>query len=132
MLIFTASTFKQPKTNIASLYCQGSTLPGIIYVGMIQTTEHKPVVYQCLPPTFLSYECTRNILTATRFSLVNSNNPYCDFFLFCTPGKKDHLTIDVHFQLDYLNGVHTEEVDLLEFKQNNDLPPWYPVLQIAY
>ena len=33
MLIFTTSTLQQPKTNIPSLYCQGSTLPGIIYVG---------------------------------------------------------------------------------------------------
>ena len=58
--------------------------------------------------------------------------PYCNFFLFHTPGKQDHLTINIHFQLNYLNGVHTEKVDLLEFKRNNDLPPWYPGFWITY
>ena len=65
------------------------------------------------------------ILTTTRFPLVYYNEPYCDFILFHTPGKQDHLTIDVRFQLNFLNGIHTEEVDLLKFKRNRDLPTWY-------
>ena len=72
------------------------------------------------------------ILTTTRFPLVYYIDPYCDFFLFHTPGKQDDLTVNVHFQLNFLNGIHTKEVDLLEFKRNNDLPPWYTVFQIPY
>ena len=72
------------------------------------------------------------ILTMTRFPLVYYNDPNCNFFLFDTPAKQDHLTINIHFQINYLNGVHTEEADLLQFKINNDLPPWYPVIQIPH
>ena len=74
----------------------------------------------------------RYILTTTRFPLVYLNDPYCNFFLFHTPGKQDHLTVNIHFQLDYLNGIHTEEVNPLKFNRNNNLPPWYPVFQIPY
>ena len=31
-----------------------------------------------------------------------------------------------------VNGIHTKEVDLLEFKRNNDLPSWYPIFPIPY
>ena len=72
------------------------------------------------------------ILTSSIFPLVYLNNLYCDYFLFHTSGKQDHLTVNIHFQLDYLNRIHTEEVDLLRFKRNNNLPPWYPVFQIPY
>ena len=72
------------------------------------------------------------ILTTTTSPLVYYNDPYCNFFLFNTPGKQDHLTIDIHFQLNYLNRIQTEEVDLLKFKRNNNLQPWYPVFQIQY
>ena len=88
---------------------------------------------QHLPPTFHSLQMYEEyILTTTRFPLVYYNNPYYNFFLFHTPGKQDHLTISIHFQLDYLNRIHTEEVDLLKFKRNNDIPPWYHVFQIPY
>ena len=43
MLIFTTSTLQPPKTNVASLYSQGITIPGIIYVGRIPTTECDPL-----------------------------------------------------------------------------------------
>ena len=72
------------------------------------------------------------ILTIIRFPLVYNNNPKCDFFILHPPGKQDHLTVDIHFQLGHLNGIHTKEVDLLEFKSTNDLPSWYPVFQIPY
>ena len=72
------------------------------------------------------------ILTTSLLPLVYHNNPCCDCFLFYTPGKQDHLIVNVHFQLNYLNRIHTEEVNLLKFKRNNDLPPWYPAFQISY
>ena len=72
------------------------------------------------------------ILTTSIFSLVYLNDPYCDYFVFLIPGKQDHLTIDIHFQLNYLNGVHTKEVNLLKSKRSNELPPLYPVFLIPY
>ena len=48
------------------------------------------------------------------------------------PGKKDHITIDIHCSLETHNGIHTEEVDLLDFKEYNDIPSWYPIFQLPY
>ena len=56
----------------------------------------------------------------------------CDYFLFHTPGKKDHITIDIYYLLELHNGIHTEEVDLLDVKESNDLPSWYPLFQLPY
>ena len=55
-----------------------------------------------------------------------------DYFLFRTSGKIDHITVDIHYSLEYHNGIHTEEVDLLKLKESNDLPSWYPLFQIPY
>ena len=72
------------------------------------------------------------ILISTCFSLVYLNDPFGYYHIDHTPGKQDHITINILFQLNYLNLIHTKEVDLLKFKQNNDLPPWYPVFRIPY
>ena len=48
------------------------------------------------------------------------------------PGKKDHITIDIHYLLEHHNGIHTEEVDLLDLKEFNDLPSWYPFFHLPY
>ena len=56
----------------------------------------------------------------------------CDYFLFHMPGKRDHITVDIHYSLEHHNGIHTEEVDLLELKEFNDLPCWYPLFQLLY
>ena len=74
----------------------------------------------------------RYILTTTRFPLVYLNDPLCNYYIEHTPGKQDHITVDILFQLNYLNRIHTKEFDLLEFKQNSNLPPWYPVFKIPY
>ena len=83
-------------------------------------------------PFYKPTNVQRIYLTTTRFPLVYDNNPKYDFFIFHTRQKQDHLTIDIHFQLSYLTGIRTEEVDLLEFKRTNNLPSWYPVFQIPY
>ena len=72
------------------------------------------------------------ILTTTRFPFVYLNNPFCNCHIEQTPGRQDHITVDILFQLDYLNLIHTEEMDLLEFKQNNNIPAWYPIFKIPY
>ena len=72
------------------------------------------------------------ILTTTRFPLVYLNDPFCNCHIEHAPGRQDHITIDILFKLDYLNLIHTEEIDLLKFKQNNDLPAWYPIFKIPY
>ena len=70
----------------------------------------------------------RYILSTTVFPSRSFDETGCDNFLFPTPGKKDHITID----MEHHNGIHTDEVDLLDFKEDNDLPSWYPIFQLPY
>ena len=48
------------------------------------------------------------------------------------PGKKDPITVDIHYLLEHHNGIHTDEVNLLKLKEANDLPSWYPLSQLPY
>ena len=73
----------------------------------------------------------RYTLSTTSFPLQTFDETGCDYFLFHTPGKKDHITVNIHYSLEQ-NGIHTEEVDLLEIKVFNDLPSWYPLFQLPY
>ena len=105
----------------------------MIYIGSITTTEFNPFHPNFFhQPSYNLWMYKGYILTASIFPLVYLNYLYCDYSIFHTPGKKDHLTINVCFQLNYLNRIHTKEVDLLEFKRNNDLPSWYPIFQMPY
>ena len=72
------------------------------------------------------------ILTTTRFPLVYLDDTFCSCHIEHTPGRQDHITFNILYQLNYLDLLHTEEGDLLKFKQINDRPPWYPVYRIPY
>ena len=74
----------------------------------------------------------RYTLSTTRFSSQSFDETGCDYFLFLTPGKKDHITIDIHYLLELHNGIYTKEVDLLNLKEFNNLPSWYPIFQLPY
>ena len=74
----------------------------------------------------------RYTLSTTAFPSQSFDETGCDYSLFHTPGKKDHITIDIHYSLEHHNRIHTEEVDLLNIKKDNDLPSWYPIFQITY
>ena len=74
----------------------------------------------------------RYTLSTTRFPSQTFDETWCDYFLFPTPGKKDHITIDIHYSLEHHNRIHTEEVDLLDLKEFNNLPSWYPFFHLRY
>ena len=42
--------------------------------------------------------------------------PKYDFTFFHPPAKQEQLQIDISFKIIGVNGIHTKEVDLLEFK----------------
>ena len=71
----------------------------------------------------------RYTLSTTAFLSQSVDETGCDYSLFHTPGRKDHITIDIHYSLEHRNGIHTEEVDLLDLKKDNDLPSWYPIFK---
>ena len=72
----------------------------------------------------------RYTLSTTSFPSQTFEETGCDYFIFHTPEKKDHVTVDIQYSLEHHNGIHTEEVDLLELKEANDLPSWYPLFQL--
>ena len=74
----------------------------------------------------------RYTLSCTYFPSQSFDKTGCDYFLFPMPGKKDHVTVNIYYLLGDQKGIHTEEVDLLDFKEWNDLPNWYPIFQIPY
>ena len=74
----------------------------------------------------------RYTLSTTRILSLSFDETGCDYFLFPTPGKKDHITIDIHYFLEHHNRIHTEEVDLLSLKELTDLPSWYPFFHLPY
>ena len=74
----------------------------------------------------------RYTLSTTAFPSQSFDKTGCDYTLFDTPGKKDHIIIDIHYSLEHHNRIHTEEVDLLNLKKDNDLPSWYPIFQLPY
>ena len=71
-------------------------------------------------------------MSTTSFPSQTFGETGCDYFLFHTPGRKDHITIDINYLLEHHNGIHTEEVDLLNVKESNDIPSWYPLFQLPH
>ena len=71
-------------------------------------------------------------MSTTSFPSQTFDETGCDYFLFHTPGKKDHVTIDIYYSLEHHNGIHTEEVDLLDVKESNEFPSWYPLFQLPF
>ena len=70
--------------------------------------------------------------STTSFPSQTFDETGCDYFLFHTYGKKNHVMIDIYYSLEHHNGIHTEEVNLLDIKESNDLPSWYPLFQLPY
>ena len=70
----------------------------------------------------------RYTLSTTYFPSQSFDETGCDYLVFPTPGKKDHFTVDIYYSLEDQKGIHTEEINLLNFKEWHDLPSWYPIL----
>ena len=74
----------------------------------------------------------RYTLSSTYFPSQSFDETGCDYLVFPTPGKKDHITVDIYYSLEDQKGIHTEEINLLDFKEWHDLPSWYPIFQLPY
>ena len=99
-------------------------------------TENHETNFRCSSishqPFYLLRMLERYTLSTTRFPSQSFDETGCDYFIFPTPGKKDHITIDIHYSLEHHAGIHTEEVDLLNLKEFNHLPSWYPFFHLPY
>ena len=83
-------------------------------------------------PFYLLRMLERYTLPTTRFPSQSFDETVCDYFLFPTPGKQDHITINIYYSLEHHARMHTEEVDLLDLKEFTDLPSWYPFFHLPY
>ena len=73
----------------------------------------------------------RYTLSTTSFPSQTFDKTGCDCSLFHTPGKK--ITSPSTFITRWNTTTEsTEEIDLLEVKESNDLPSWYPLFQLPY
>ena len=72
----------------------------------------------------------RYTLSCTYFPSQSFDETGCDYLIFPTPGKKEHVTVDIYYSLEDRKGIHTEEINLLDFKEWHDLPSWYPIFQL--
>ena len=107
------------------------------YLNLSAKEDRQPrnrlsLLFHISPAFYLLRMFERYTLSTTSFPSQTFDETGCDYFLFHMPGKKDHITVDIHYPLEHHNGIHTEEVDLLELKEFNDLPSWYPLFQLPY
>ena len=131
-LIPTTSTTYPVKNKTPDSYPEGSTLSKFIHEGRLTTTKPTFVALPNLTSHSTFHECSRGIFYQPVFPSRSFDETGCDYSLFPMPGKKDHITIDIHYSLEHHNGIHTDEVDLLDFKEDNNLPSWYPIFQLPY
>ena len=104
-----------------------------IHEGRPTTAKPTFVALPSLTNHSTFYECSKGYtLSTTRLPSQVFDETGWDYFLFHMPEKNDHITIDIHYTLEHHNGIHTEEVDLLDLKQFNDLPIWYPFFHLPY
>ena len=97
-----------------------------------QPRNRLSLLFQISPAILPSTNVQEVHLVTTTFPSQTFDETGCDYCLFQTPGKEDHVTIDIYYSLEHHNGIHTEEVDLLDVKESNDLPSWYPLFQLPY
>ena len=83
-----------------------------------------------LKPTFHILSMYENYpLCTITFPSANALNITINIDHFNPSENKDQLHNDVTCGSISVNRIHTEELDLLEFKKFNDLPAWNPVLR---
>ena len=76
------------------LYLEGATLSKFIHEGRPTNTKPTFVALPSLTSHSTFYECLRSRLCEPQDSPQSFDETGCDYFLFPTPGNKDHITID--------------------------------------
>ena len=74
----------------------------------------------------------RYTLSCTYFPSQSFDETGRNYLVFPTPGKKDNVTVNIYYSPEDRKGIHTEEINLLDFKEWYDLPSWYPIFQLPY
>ena len=112
-LILTTSTTHPVNNETPNLYSKGATLSILIHEGRLTTTK---LTLVDLPssifhrPFYLPRMFERYTLSCTYFPSESFDETGCDYLVFPTPGKKEHVTVDIYYLLEDQKGIHTEEI----------------------
>ena len=116
-----------------NLYSEGATLSIFIHEGRPTTTKLTLIDLPSSIDHSTFHECTKGILCLAPTSHQSPLTRQVVIILYSLhPGKKEHVTVDIYYSLEDRKGIHTEEINLLAFKEWHDLPSWYPVFQLPY
>ena len=116
-----------------NLYSEGATLSIFIHEGRPTTTKLTLVDLPSSIDHSTFHECTKGILCLAPTSHQSPlTRQVVSISYSLHPGKKEHVTVDIYYSLEDRKGIHTEEINLLAFKEWHDLPSWYPVFQLPY
>ena len=115
------------------LYSEAETLSKFIHEGRLTTTKPTFVALPSLTSHSPFYECSRGICCQlqdsphrplTRLGVIISYSLRLE--------RKITLPLTFITRWNINNRIQTEEVDLLNLKEFNDLPSWYPFFHLPY
>ena len=109
MLIVTTSTTYPVDNETLDLYTEGMTLSEFIHEGRPTTTKPTFVALPSLTIHSIFYKCSRGRLCQPQDPSQAFDKTGCDYFLFPTPGKKDHITIDPEIISPYVYSEPSDE-----------------------
>ena len=131
-LILTTSTTHPVNNETPNLSSEGATLSNFIHEGRPTTTKLTLVDLPSSIDHSTFRECSKGILCLPPTSHHSPLTRPVVIISYSTPGKKDHVTVDIYYSLEDRKGIHTEEINLLNFKEWHDLPSWYPIFPLSY
>ena len=128
----TTSTTHPVKNETPDLHSEGATLSNFIYEGRPTTTKPTFVALQNLTSHSTFHECSRGTPCQPQASLHKHLTK-----LVVITSYSIHLERKITLRSTSITRwnttkIHTEEVDLLNVKESNDLPSWYPLIQLPY
>ena len=132
-LIPTPSTTHLVNNKTPNLYSEGVTLSIFIHEGRMTTTKLTLVDLPSSIDHSTFHECSKDILClALTFHQSPLTRPVVIISYSLRLGRKKYVTVDIYYSLEDRKGIHTEEINLLNFKEWHDLPSWYPIFQLPY
>ena len=129
-LILTTSTTHPVNNETPNLYSEGATLSNFIHEGRPTTMKLTLVDLPSSIDHSTFCECSKGILCLppiSHHSLLT--RPVVIISYSLRLGRKVTLPST---STEDRKGIHTEEINLLDFKEWHDLPSWYPIFQLPY
>ena len=132
-LIPTTSTTYPVNNETPNLYFEGATLSIFIHEGRPTTTKLTLVDLPSSIDHSTFHECTKGILCLAPTSHQSPLTRQVVIISYSLHlGRKNTLLSTSTIRWRTEKGIHTEEINLLAFKEWHDLPSWYPVFQLPY